>query len=168
MSLSEKERCENLDLALRLMMDGLGEPYEWQEHDATSPKFASVYRTTWEELVRRCQVKPHSFDRYELSAAGWIAALKVTGQFGDAELHRKAGLLSQALKAKVDGRQEWGSADRTELAQETGLSEFFIYDAIDSHLLHELFHRIDATWAADDPMKNNIEIPPDFGQPILP
>jgi len=30
MSASEKARQENMVLALRLMMEGLGEPYEWQ------------------------------------------------------------------------------------------------------------------------------------------
>ena len=50
-SLSKKEREENIVLAVRLMMQGLGEPYEWQEHDATTEKFADVYRTTWDDLV---------------------------------------------------------------------------------------------------------------------
>lgn len=167
MTFSKQGRLDNLDLALRLMMDGLEEPYEWQEHDGNSAKFAAVYRTTWQELDRRGLVKARTFDRYELTGPGWIAGLKATGRFQDPEFKKEAGRVSAALKAKVDGRGGWGVADRTALANETGLSAFFIYDVIDSGLLREMFGRIDATWATDDPMKNAIEIPPDFGQVIL-
>jgi hypothetical protein len=167
MSFSEKERRKNLELALQLIMQDLGEPYAWQEHDAASDKFTAVHRTTWEELARRGLVKPHSFYRYWLTGSGWIAGLKAIGQWSDPEFLSKAGLLSEALKRKIDGRQECGLTDRTKLAQETNLSEFFVYDVIDSHLLRELFRRIDATWAPDDRMKNYIDIPPDFGLPIL-
>jgi hypothetical protein len=39
-----------------------------------------------------------------------------------------------------------------------------VYDAIDSHLLQELFGTVDASWAPEDQMKNYIDIPLDFGQ----
>lgn len=163
MSLSKKDREENIVMALRLMMQELGEPYEWQEHDSTTEKFAEVYRTTWEEMAERNLVKAHSFCRYWLTGAGWIAGLKVTGQFHNPQFQEKAGRLSRALKAKVKGGRDWGSADRTELAGETGLSEFFIYDAIDSRLLRAMFNRIDAAWSEGDKMKNYVDIPPRFG-----
>jgi hypothetical protein len=145
MSLSNKEREENIVLALGLMMRGLGEPYEWQEHYATAEKFADVYRTTWDDLVERRLVKASTFDRYSLTGDGWIAGLKVVGLFDDLNFREKAGKLSKALKARVKNGREWGYADRTELASEAGLSEFFIYDAIDSYLLREMFNRTDAT-----------------------
>jgi hypothetical protein len=73
--------------------------------------------------------------------------------------------LQSALKARIkpENREQWGMTSRTELAQETGLSEFFVYDTIDSHLLRALFGIIDAGWAKDDAMKNWIDIPPRFG-----
>ena len=165
MSASEKIRQENMVLALRLMMEGLGEPYEWQQHDAPTPKFAAVLRTTWDELAERDLIKAHSFDRYWLTGPGWIAGLKITGAFDDEAFRRKAGQLQSALKARIkpENREQWGMTSRTELAQETGLSEFFVYDAIDSHLLRALFGIIDAGWAKDDAMKNWIDIPPRFG-----
>lgn len=165
MSVSEKARLDNIALALRLMMHDLGEPYGWQEHDAKTAKFEPVLRTTWEELAEQGLVNPRTFDRYELTGPGWIAGLKVTGAFEDDEFRRNAGLLQRALKARIkpENRDQWGSADRTELANETGLSEFFVYDAIDSHLLEALFGIVDAGWAEDDEMKNYIDIPPRFG-----
>jgi hypothetical protein len=165
MSVSEKDRLENIALALRLMMQNLGEPYAWQEHDAKTAKFEPVLRATWDELAERGLVNPRTFDRYELTGSGWIAGLRVIGAFEDDEFRRKAGLLQKALKARIkpENRDQWGSADRTELANETGLSEFFVYDAIDSHLLEALFDIVDAGWADDDEMKNDIDIPPRFG-----
>lgn len=165
MSVSEKDRLDNIALALRLMMQDLGEPYEWHEHDAKTEKFEAVLRTTWEELAERGLVKPRTFDRYELTGPGWIAGLRIAGAFEDDDFRRKAGLLQKALKARIkpENRDQWGSADRTELANETGLSEFFVYDAIDSHLLEALFDIVDAGWAKDDEMKNYIDIPPRFG-----
>ena len=67
MSLSNEAREENIVLAVRLMMQDLGEPYEWQEHDAKTDKFDGVHRTTWDELVERCFVKESTFDRYWLT-----------------------------------------------------------------------------------------------------
>jgi hypothetical protein len=65
MSLSNKEREENIVLAVRLIMQDLGEPYEWQEHDATTEKFAEVHRTTWDDLLERgLVVKDSFFDQY--------------------------------------------------------------------------------------------------------
>jgi hypothetical protein len=165
MSTSDKTRQENMVLALRLLIQDLGQPYEWQEHDAKTPKFAGVLRTTWDELAERGLIKAHSFDRYWLKGPGWIAGLKITGVFDDEGFRRKAGQLQAALKARIkaENRDQWGTASRTELAQETGLSEFFVYDAIDSGLLGALFGTIDAYWGEGDDMKNWIDIPPRFG-----
>jgi hypothetical protein len=165
MSASEKARQENMILALRLMMQDLGEPYEWQEHGANTPKFAAVLRTTWDELAERGLIKAHSFDRYWLRGPGWIAGLQITGVFDDEGFRRKAGQLQAALKARIkaENRDKCGTTSRTELANETGLSEFFIYDAINSGLLGALFGIIDAEWGEGDGMKNWIDIPPRFG-----
>jgi len=123
MSASEKDRQENMVLALRLMMQDLREPYEWQEHDAKTPKFDAVLRTTWDELAERGLVKPRTFDRYELTGPGWIAGLKSTGLFDDEGFRRKAGPPQKALKMRInpENRDQWGMATRAELANETGL-----------------------------------------------
>ncbi len=167
MSVSKTEREANIKLALNLMMLNLGEPYEWQDHEATTKKFADVFQTTWDELVERGLAVPSGHDCYQLTGPGWIAGLKASGQFDDPQFREKAGRLSRALKARVKGRHDFGYANRAELADETGLSEFFVYDAIDSQLLRELFSYTDATWAERDQMKNEIDIPPRFGLDIL-
>jgi hypothetical protein len=167
LSLSNEERKENIVRAIRLIMQNLDEPYEWQEHDATTEKFADVHRTTWDELIERNLVKASSINRYSLTGDGWIAGLKTIGRFDDPNFQKKAGLLCGALKAKIKNERAGAVTTRLEIAAETGFSEYFIYDAIDSHLLREMFNRADATWSPDDEMKNYIDIPPRFGLPLL-
>jgi hypothetical protein len=167
MSLSNAKREINMPEALRLMMHDLDQPFDWQEHDSTEGKFVCIHRTTWDELINRGSVRATTFDRYILMPLGWIEGLKVTGAFDDPEFKAKAGLLSSALKARVKGRHEPELADGNDIADETGLDEYFVYNTIDSHLLRELFNQIDAYWAPDDRMKNMIEIPTRFGLPIL-
>jgi hypothetical protein len=165
MTLSKVDRTDNVRFALRLTLENLTpeRPYAWQEFDAETEPFTEILPTTWMALVREGLIAATSFNRYELTASGWIMALKVTRRFNTPEMERNAGRLAAALKRRVDGRKHDGNAERTELAQETGLEEAFIYDAIESHLLRHLFGIVDAHWAHDDQMKNYIDIPIDFG-----
>jgi hypothetical protein len=167
MTLSKDDRRNNEDLALRQMLQELpaNRPYEWELLDGGKEPFLTVYPTTWKELVRRGLVKEWTFNRYRLTGHGWISALKVSGKFDSQELRENAGKLSAALKKRVEGRRADGSVTRGELQNETGLSEGFIYNAIDSHLLYHLFNCHDAHWAADDEMKNYIEVPLEFCLP---
>jgi hypothetical protein len=93
----------------------------------------------WDELINRGLVRATTFDRYILMPLGWTEGLKVAGAFDDPEFKEKAGLLSSALKTRVKSRQEPDLADRNDLADETGLHEYFVYNAIDTHRLRELF-----------------------------
>lgn len=165
MTISRIERTEDEKLALSLMLDNLpaDRPFEWEMFDADLEPFKAILPTTWRALSRRGLVFGRSFNRYELSAAGWIAALKVTGRFGTLEMTEQAGRLSAALKAHVKGRHANGCTTLQEVAAESGLDEAFVRNAINSHLIQELFGTIDAYWAPDDQMKNYIEIPLDFG-----
>src|SRR5438309_12024306 len=98
MSLSDTDRKRNIDLALTLLMQGLGSPFDWQEHDSTEAKFSGVHRTTWDELLERGFVRATTFDRYILTPSGWIEGLKLSGTFQSAGFKEKTGRLSKALK----------------------------------------------------------------------
>jgi hypothetical protein len=150
MSLSDSKRQSNINVALTLIMQQLGAPFDWQEHDSTEAKFSGVHRTTWDELTQRGFARATTFERYILTPRGWIEGLKLTGTFGSADFKAKAGKLSKALKDRVKGRHEPELVDRNEIAEEAGLDEYFVYEAIDGHLLRELFEQIDAHWALDD------------------
>ena len=165
MTASKSDRIDNLELALRLMLENLpaDRPYEWEQLDGDTAAFSAVFPTTWKALSRRGFVKQLSFNSYRFMPEGWIEALRVTGLFTSQDLQEKAGKLSAALKKRIKGRQDDVLVSRTELANETGLTESFVYNAIDSHLLLQLFGRIDAHWAPGDHMKHYIEIPVEFG-----
>ena len=111
-------------LALRYLLENLtpGRPYAWQEADGGLEPFTEILPTTWRELERQRLVKPLSFNRFELTPSGWIAALKATGRFDEPDMKEKAGRLTAALKRRVAGRKHDGGADRTTLAQEPGAS----------------------------------------------
>jgi hypothetical protein len=165
MTVSRPDLIDNQELALRLMLESLpaNRPYEWELLDGDTAPFSPVFPTTWKALSRKGLVKEFSFNRYWFTPAGWIEALKVTGRFTSQDMKEKAGKLSAGLKKRVKARREDCLVSRTELANETGLSESFVYDAIDCHLLRHLFGSIDAYWAPGDQMKNYIEVPSDFG-----
>jgi hypothetical protein len=167
MSICNEDWENNIPQALHLMMHDLDSPFDWQEHDSTEAKFAGIHRTTWDEMIGRGLVRATTFDRYVLMPRGWIEGRKITGAFDDPAFKAKAGRLSGALKNRIKGRHDPQDADRNEIANETGLDEYFVYDAIDSHLLRELCNQIDAHWAPDDRNKNLIEIPAGFGLDIL-
>jgi hypothetical protein len=168
MTLSKEERVENVALALSLMLLNLSpaRPYAWEEFDGDIEPFNLILTTTWSVLCSKGLVKPNGMGRYQLTSSGWIEALKITGRFDSTDAQQQAGKLAAGLKRHIDGRTQDGRVDRTELAQETGLEEAFVYDAVDSHLLQHLFGIMDAQWAPDDRMNNWIEIPVDFGHKL--
>ena len=163
MTLSSDDRNENIRLALRLFLLELPEsrPYEWEEVHGDKEPFLDILPTTWTGLVRKGYVKDRGYNRYELTGPGWISALRITGLFNNKEFKEKAGKLRAALRTYAGDRRTNGRISRTELQSTTGLSEAFIYNAIDSHLLRHLFHIQDADWA--DEMKTPVDVPNDFG-----
>ncbi len=168
MTLSKDDRYKAADRALRLMLPELpaDRPYDWGEIDGDREPFVTVHPGTWRDLIRRGLVKGRGFNCYELTGPGWISALKVSGKFDSDEFKKDAGKLSAALKKRVKGRRADDKVTREELEKETMLSESFIYNAIDSHLLYHLFKCRDAHWAPDDKMKHWIEVPLDFCTPV--
>jgi hypothetical protein len=168
MTISKADRTENLELALRLMLENIpaDRPFEWEEFDGDLEPFTTILPTTWVALSRRGLVNARSFNRYQLTPDGWIAALRAAGHFRGPQMLENAGRLSAALKGTSRGDTKWGGTTRQELATDSGLDEAFVYNAIDSHLLRELFGTVDAFWAPEDQMKNYIDIPLDFGHDI--
>ena len=164
MTLSASERLENIDLALRLMLDRVGD--KGCEHvfiEPDTPAFAAVFPTTWRELLRQRLVKPSTPRYYLLSGEGWLRAMELTERL-DEEFDRKIGDLCAFLKRKVEsGRREKGLTELSEIARSTGLSAGWVFNAIDSHVLATRYNVVEAYWLPGDSMKNCVEIPPDFG-----
>lgn len=167
-TLSKEQRVENLALALSLMLLNLSpaRSYAWEEFDGDIEPFNLILATTWSALCSQGLVKPNGMGRYQLTSSGWIKALKITGRFDSNDTQQQAGKLAAGLKRHIDGRTQDGRVDRAELAQETGLEEASVYDAVDSRLLQHLFSIIDAQWAPDGRMNNWIDISVGFGHKL--
>ena len=169
MSLSKEARIQNLEDAIRLLMGRLhGQCFMGVFLDERLDLGERILPTTWEELKSRYLVRQtNSRWSYTLSGRGWIAGLKLLGQFDTEEMKSKVGTLCAALKAKVKGRTHADYAEVGDVAKETGLSEDFVRDAIESDLSRELFGTKGAEWSPQG-RGRSIRIPNDFGLPPLP
>jgi transcriptional regulator with XRE-family HTH domain len=166
MTLSANDRHKNMDVALRLMLDYVGD--EGSEHvfiESNTAAFAAVLPTTWQELLRRELVRPSS-RYYLLTGEGWLKAMGLAGRLDD-EFDGKISKLCAFLKQKVKGRLEKGLVELSEIARSTGLSKGWVFNAIDSRVLARRYNMIEAYWLPGDQMKNYVEIPPDFGMKRL-
>ena len=167
MSISRQKRTENLDEALRLMLSIIGDGrLHWTLFDLNDARFTGILTTTWEELEAAGSVERVQWD-YRFTAYGWLKALEAAGRLGDTEMKEKLGKLSAAMKRRCEegGRHRDGSTIQ-ELAQETGFSEDWIYNVVESHLIRECLNRVDCNWEPGDQMKNYVMIPARFGLPL--
>ncbi|MGA3095003.1 MAG: hypothetical protein ABSF25_00995 [Bryobacteraceae bacterium] len=168
MSLSKDARLQNLEEAIRLLMGSLhGQCFMGVLLDERYDVDERILGTTWDELKSRSLVRQtNSRWSYTLSGRGWILGLKLLGEFGTDEMRGKVGTLCSVLKAKVKGRAHANYATVGDIATESGLSDGFVRDAIESDLIRELFGTKGAEWSPQD-RGSSIRIPNDFGLPPL-
>jgi hypothetical protein len=165
MSLSEKERVENLEYALRLIVRDIGDNSiltSFIPHDGS--EYANILNTTWKELksrtiIRSLNIRP---PRYVMTGYGWIVALKASGEFDSEGFKEKVGKLSAALKRQVKGRHDKAFPTIHHIAQASELPVGFIISAIESNLTGKLFNEVGAKW-----LNNSagliVEVPLNFG-----
>lgn len=67
--------------------------------------------------------------------------MELSGSIGSPELNENAGKLSAYLKRLVKGRHEDAYVDYRTVAAETGLTEGFVWNAIEIGLLEILFNQ---------------------------
>jgi len=170
MTISKENRLANEILALRLIGrhygdDFVGTMFEWKQ-----PVFQSVLPTTWKALVDQKYVSQPTIWHYQLTPLGWKEALREIGTLCDEQTQIDLGRLCAALKNRIQRTKTHATGALVglhEIVTETGLAEYWISNVIDSHLIAECLDRHDAYWAPDDRMKSVIEVPLDFGLPIL-
>jgi hypothetical protein len=139
--------------------------YEHVFIEPDTPTFAAVLPTTWLELLRHGLVR-RSVRYFLLTGEGWLRAMELTGRLNDG-FDGKIGELCAFLKRKVEGRREKGFTELSEITRGTGLSNGWVFNAIDSRVLARRYGLIEAYWSPGDQMKNYVEIPPDFGMKRL-
>ena len=168
MTLSNTDRQRELNETLDALLEGLaGRALNDYVFGTNDPQTQTVRRTTWDEFVRRRWVKRlGDSPLYMLTGSGWIAALRLTNAIKEDQLRQDALNLIQLLKRKVKGREGDGVATIHDFTSD-GVSAAFVFNAIESGLLEELFpgRGYRTYWAASDPWNDGAPhfiIPRDF------
>jgi hypothetical protein len=169
MSESPRTREENEREALRIMLNIIGDGrLDSELFEPGDARFKGILATTWEELEEDGCLKRTSIWDYRLTARGWLKALEAARTLGSPEMKEQLGKVCAAIKRRCEegGRHRDGTTIQ-ELAEETGFSEDWIYNVVETHLLRECLNRVDCDWEpGDETMKNHIMIPARFGLPI--
>jgi hypothetical protein len=166
LSLSVRQRLDNVDLALSLLLrEAEGKWFIHAFVGRGDPAFAEILATTWEELHRRRYIAQIRLNLFVLTGYGWRIALEKANKKN--EFNEDLGLLCASLKARVVGRTCPAVANVEDLAKETGLPDYFIRNAIDGELIRRWLNRHAAKWADRQFHGTLIAIPIDFGHTIL-
>ena len=144
MTLSDATRREAIDLALKRMLEDIGERmFDELRYEVDSDRYRDIPHSTWLELQGRLYVDAaHAIGSpgYRLTAAGWIAALKTSAAFDAPEQRERAVRLRAALKDVVKGRPLTGGiTDYHDIAARSGLPLKWIANALQSRLLQLLW-----------------------------
>ena len=95
MSLSRSERFENIELALKLIMEKLGDSaIDELFVEIDKPPDEKIYPTTWQHLEDQYFIARRDTlgGRYRrLTASGWLEGLRITGLLEVEEMKEKVG-----------------------------------------------------------------------------
>lgn len=168
MSYSTETRLKSQSDALLQLLQMLGEnPVYMFEFCFRDPPLSDTPKTTIRDLEEFGYItEGDMFTRCYLAGGEWLKALELSSAIGSPELNEKAGKLSAHLKGLVKGRREDAYEDYRTVAAETGLSEGFVWNAIESRLLETLFKQKGAWWERSD-WKTEIQIPLNFGLDLI-
>ena len=136
----------DLTRALQLLLRQLGDrKINIFSFDPTIPPFCSVAEATWTELRDMNYV--HSAlnsSGYCLTGSGWLRALQRAGATRNRDFDRDSEKLLASIN-KLAKRARLATLKA--LAQDSGLPENWIYNAIESNLLEVHYGRKGANWA---------------------
>jgi hypothetical protein len=170
MPLKAGEEQADITEALQKMAARVGDgQFDDPLFESTDGEFSGILQTTWELLEEKCWIEQLRNNEYRLKARGWIEALRATGALCDSAMKDSLGKVCARIKARCvtgTGRHRAGATVH-EVAAETGLSEAYIYNVVDAHLIRECFGQVDCEWEpGDEQMKTNIMIPARFGKSL--
>lgn len=158
----------NIELALKLMMEELGDDIIYHEFDITVPPYSDrIYPTTWKALEDSYLISvPDVINRpfRELTGYGWLEGLRITGQIEEDELKKRAGRVMRALKDSLGGRNENAYVSTDSIASDSGTSDGFVFNVVESQFIENVFRRTGAKW--EDRRKTTILVPIDFGHSL--
>jgi len=113
MSLSEKERTENLNLAARTLLSEVGEQFaEDVVIVEDNPAFKSIYPTTWKEMWNQRWLKDSgqiTQKEYYVTSFGWLEAILLLKIETTPDFRKRMGKLAACLKRFVKGKMRTSS-----------------------------------------------------------
>lgn len=126
--------------------------------------FLQIPNTTWRELEERDftvnLTGPGCPPQCRLTGLGWYEAVRVTDRVDGPQFKTQMSRLTAAMKDHVKGRRQDAYIDSHELASVAGVSEDFIFNAIESRLIDRHFNIAGAEW---EHQWKSIRIPLEFG-----
>jgi hypothetical protein len=169
MTISTAQRLANLELALKFFIRDLeGHAINLATFASDEPKYKEILPTTWEELRQRFLLTQlRHTDMHRLTGLGWYAGVKASGLADNPEFKRQMRKLAATLKSYVKGRHEPELVTLGDVERDSGLSQEFIYNAIESQLLDREFNKKGADWTQQSDPKIVIRVPVNFGHEPL-
>lgn len=168
MTVSEKEREENLNHAIRVLMGELADRAISQVFFTSgSEAQRSVLPTTWKELCDQGwleEVELYGDKCYRLTGSGWLECLWRTGVGKKKEFLDGLGTLMAAFKRYVKGRQKDVVVEFERLVADSGLSPGQVFNVIESAAIEKLLRRHGAKWQERGVL---VRIPLHFGLELL-
>jgi hypothetical protein len=165
MTISNQHQTDNIDDALRAILEIIGDDEHldvlFQREDL---RLRNVMETTWEHLEATGSLNPLGM-WLRLTPSGWVGALRAARSLDNPKMKEKLGKLCAAMKRRCEegGVRHLASTTIQQLSEETGFSEAWIFNVVDSHLIRVSFQQVDCEWEPDDDNKNHIVIPARFG-----
>jgi hypothetical protein len=157
MTLSRDDRIADMKRALGMLLEAIGtRPIAGLYFKIDVPPLSEINRTTWIDLYEKGYVSPllsHTTRSYGLTGAGYLKALAVTGITAQEDFKSQLGRLAATLKQHVKGRHQSAFLSVDSIQQESGLSQGFIYNCIESNALEVCFNTRGARWANGFPGK---------------
>lgn len=171
MTISVQQRQENLDLALRKMMESVGEKwFGGVLFDVLDPEFKDIMPTTWASLERQWWVNETCSTmgghiRYRLTGTGWIEGLRLTGALHSVDLRDRIIHLRARLKDQVKGRSGDADVFLPEFCTANGIPKEWLWNVVESKLLEHFFANdiVDIGWWSHNTRLQILRVPVDFG-----
>ena len=150
MSHSKEERQANVNLAIELLFERLGNQWIREVYfDSNDGALAALYPTTWLELTERYYFLTQEDDEptlYQLTTAGWVEGLKRKQLLNHPDFLATVGELCSALKRSVKGRSEDALVEFDEIVKETKLPKGLLCNIIDADIIDYELKRYGAKW----------------------
>ena len=170
MTISPQKRAHNIDIALRMMMEGLGDKsFSHCLFEVKDPRYSTIIRTTWAELEQSYFIQEDESTigniHYRLTGQGWIEGLRRTGQLrSEALRHKLIGFMTE-LKDEVKGRKDDQFVFVNDFAAKTKIAADWIINVVESRLLQREFLDliVDLDWWSHNNRFYVIRIPVMFG-----